>query len=196
MKRLRCVALVTIYVLSTGCVTVQQAPEPVKEEILVRVWTSTCEPQTGCVPSSRRRQGALIAMDSSSLTLLAWREPDPAVTLSIRSVDRIDLYRGKVPSAKAAARRGFVGALVGAAGGAALGAVLGGLVGDPGRGAAEGAALGGTAGLVGGVYAGIFEGDDHWEAVPVMSLYTLYCLTNEKADCKSGEEVLVASHTS
>lgn len=175
----------TIALLATGCATMQQAPGYVKEELLVRAWVSTCQLEAGCAVSgpARRYQGAVVHMDEDSLTLLAWRERDPAVTLPIRSIARLQLYRGKVPSLAAAARLGAQGAIRGAVGGAVLGGVIGAFYGDAGESAAEWAVIGGTAGALGGVYEGIFEGDDHWEAVPVRSLYTLYCLTNEKADC-------------
>lgn len=177
----------TIAVLGSGCATMQQAPEYMKEELLVRAWVSTCELEVGCKASgkSRRYQGALIHMDADSLTLLAWREPDPAVTLPVGSLERLQLYRGRVPSLKAALRQGAVGALAGAVGGALIGAVTGSFYGDVGEGAAEGAATGAAVGFSAGLYSGIFEGDDHWETVPQKSLYTLYCLTNEKADCKA-----------
>jgi len=179
------VALTTLVV--AGCATMQQAPEWAKEyELLVRVWTTSCPPETTCAASGqeRRIQGAVLAMDSVGLTLLAWRESDPAVTLPLSTVTRIHLYRGLVPSAEAALQEGLKGAVRGAVAGAILGAVAGGVFeGDAGETAGDWAAVGATAGGLGGIYTGIFEGVDHWESIPRESLYSLYCLTNDKADC-------------
>jgi hypothetical protein len=166
----------------------QQAPEWTKEyELLVRVWTTSCPTEATCASSGqeRRVQGAVLAMDSISLTLLAWREPDPMLTLPLSTVTRTHLYRGLVPSAEAALQEGLKGAVRGAVAGAILGAVWGGVFeGDAGETAGDLAAVGATAGALGGIYTGIFEGVDHWEAIPLNSLYSLYCLTDDKADCR------------
>ncbi len=186
MSHKKGIALSTFVLLTAGCATIQHAPESVKSELLVRVWVSTCPPQVACVLSEggRRYQGALLALEPDSLTLYAWQEPDPAVTLPIGSVGQIQLYRGRKPSVESAVRRGLLGAALGAVGGAIVGAPFG----EAGELAWGGASIG----LVGGVYSGIFEGDDHWEAVSLTSLRTLYCLTNEKANCRP-EHDLVAS---
>jgi hypothetical protein len=165
----------------------QQAPESVKEyELLVRVWTADCATGSGCASAGQggRVQGAVLVMDSVSLTLLAWREPDPMVTLPLSTVTRIHLYRGLVPSAEAALKEGVKGAAKGAVLGAILGAVGGAVFeGDAGEAAGDWAAFGATAGALGGIYTGIFEGVDHWETIPMKSLYSLYCLTDDRADC-------------
>jgi hypothetical protein len=151
----------------------QQAPESVKEyELLVRVWTADCATGSGCASAGQggRVQGAVLVMDSVSLTLLAWREPDPMVTLPLSTVTRIHLYRGLVPSAEAALKEGVKGAAKGAVLGAILGAVGGAVFeGDAGEAAGDWAAFGATA--------------DHWETIPMKSLYSLYCLTDDRADC-------------
>ena len=191
MSRNKGIAVSTFVLLTGGCATMQHAPESVKSELLVRVWVSACPPQVACVLSQggRRYQGALLALEQDSLTLLAWQEPDPAMTLPVGSVDQIQLYRGRKPSVESAVRRGLLGAVVGAAGGAVWGAIAPfGEVGDVAR-------AGAATGLVVGVYSGIFEGDDHWEAVSLRSLRTLYCLTNARADCDPAPDMVATAST-
>jgi len=189
MSRKKGIAVSTFVLLTGGCATMQHAPEPVKSELLVRVWVSTCPPQFACALSEggRRYQGALLALEPDGLTLFAWQEPDPAVTLPIGSVEQIQLYRGRAPSVESAVRRGLLGAGLGAVGGAILGAPFG----EAGDLAWGGASIG----LVGGVYSGIFEGDDHWEAVSLRSLRALYCLTNARADCDPAPDLVATAST-
>ena len=195
MKRQRSVVLGTIALFTTGCATMQQAPESVKEKLLVRVWVSTCPPAATCADWSpeRRYQGALLHMDADQMTLLAWKEADPTLTIPLALVTELHLYRGRKASAEAAvgeaAKKGAFGAVAGAVLGAVAGAVFGGGVAE---GAGSGAVSGAAWGAAAGAYEGIFAGVDHWEAVPVKSLYTLYCLTNEKADCIAEQEVMAA----
>lgn len=199
MSRNKGIAVSTFVLLTAGCATMQHAPESVRSELLVRVWVSTCPPKVACVLSEggRRYQGALLALEPDSLTLLAWQEPDPAMTLPVGSVDQIQLYRGRRPSAKSAVRRGLLGAVVGAAAGAVGGAVVGAIspFDEAGDLAATGAAVGAVTGLVGGVYSGIFEGDDHWEAVSLRSLRTLHCLSNARADCHRNQDRVATAST-
>lgn len=189
----RTLVLLTAGWLSAGCVTLQHAPKSVQEEkLLVRVWVGACPAQVDCLLSRDRRryQGALLALERDTLTLLAWQKPDPIVALPIDSVAQIRLYRGRRPSVKSAVRQGLLGAAVGAVGGATWGAIAGAPFGEAGELAAWGAAGGAATGLVGGVYVGIFEGDEHWEAVSLASLRTLYCLTNEKANCRPERDLV------
>jgi hypothetical protein len=200
-------ALAAATILCAGCITVQHAPESMqKEQLLVRVWVDPCsaealrdrtpESDRDCATDAdgRRIQGAVIAFHESALTLLAWQESDPAVTISTASVLSVQLYRGRVPSAKAALEKAAIGALMGAALGAASGAIIGGM--DPwldaGDAALQGMAAGAGIGAVSGALAGIFEGDDHWEKLPLASLRTLYCHTNERARCSESEGNLAA----
>ena len=42
-------------------------------------------------------------------------------------------------------------------------------------------------------FVGIFEGEEHWEQVSQRSLRTLFCLTNEKANCGPDQDLATGS---
>lgn len=173
----RVVAVLTVLVLlSSGCVMVQHAPKATERELWVRFQVS-----------HQTHKGALLALDRDSLSVVAWNEPDAAVTVPISAVSALELYRGRNPSAKAALKGAAVGAVLGAAGGGITGLITGAVSGDPGRGLAEGAAVGAGTGLVAGAIAGILEGEDDWQSIEIESLRAIFCGLKNAPSCRLGE---------
>ncbi len=166
--------------VASACVAPPQQPVPA-EGLRVRV-TVSCPAARACTssPNGGTYEGSLILVDSDTLILYA-KNRRARVTLSVFSISKLEVYRGRKGSAAAAAKGAVVGAFGGAVIGALLGgtteAILGGLDGDRevAEKAAEGAGVGAVIGGIGGAVAGATSGEVVWEEVTVEQLRQELC---------------------
>ncbi len=181
MIRLRYTVPAATALVASACVAPPQQPVPA-EGLRVRV-TVGCPAARACTssPNGGRYEGSLILVDSDTLILYA-KNRRARVTLSVFSISKLEVYRGRKGSAAAAAK----GAVVGAVGGAMIGAVFGGTTEaifggmfdgkrEVGEKAAEGAAVGAVIGGIGGAVAGATSGEVVWEEVTVEQLRQELC---------------------
>ena len=172
-----------------GCASLEHYPRST-EDLWVRVSVAVCSTQTSCAgaPNLGQHKGVLLAVYPDSLVLLAWDEREAAITIPVRMISTVELYRGTRPSAGAALKGAAAGAILGGLVGGAGGLLTGAILGKTGEGVHEGVAAGAGTGLAVGMLKGIFEGDENWEEISVAGLRRLFCLRERSPACRQAEQ--------
>ncbi len=173
----RSLPLVAAAFLASGCVVTNPSP-PAPAGTVVRVSEYPTPPAPTELP--RVFQGTLIYLDADTLLLhdsQSWKH----VAVPVTRIAKLEVWRGRRPTAGSVAKGVGIGALTGALAGALAGAaaeaIFGGLDGDhdigeaAARGGVEGAIQGGIAGGV----VGAAIGSTVWQEVTVLQLRQELC---------------------
>ena len=190
MRATRHLTLVMLAITLAGCGLNETERRPAPQGIRLRVTAAVCRAgnescETGV---DRRFEAQLIVVDPEVLVVYDVSRK-VRKTLPIRSVSRLEIFRGYDPSLEAALRNGARDAAIGMVAGAALGLVAGGIFDvfgfhvDKGEAVRAGAAQGAVSGLVHGVAQGATIGDAVWEQISVRQL------RDELCHCRAGETV-------
>jgi hypothetical protein len=169
--------LVTIGLATSGCVVAN--PNPPADPLRVQVRVTVCFDNPVCADIPYVHAGTLIFLEADTL-LMYDGDRLGRMAIPVAQIAKLEVYRGRKPSAAGAAKGAGLGAafgaLVGAAAAGASAAIFGGIADvDVGEMAARGAIQGAVGGALTGAAVGASVGSPVWQEVSVRQLREELC---------------------
>jgi hypothetical protein len=167
----------TIALAGSGCIVANPSPAP--DPLSVQVRVTLCADNPACTTPARVHTGTLIYLEADTLLMYA-EDRLGRLPIAVAHIAKLEVGRGRKPSAEGAMKGAGIGALLGTLAGAAAGvagvAAFGGFAGiDAGEIVARSAVEGAVGGAVTGAAIGAGVGTPVWREVGVKQLREELC---------------------
>jgi hypothetical protein len=179
------ILLVATTTLAIGACGVRPSGPPAPTGVKLRITHRYCVATQRCdTPAQVAHEGELIFASFDTVAVYSLKD-QREYAVPVGEISRLEVFRGRRGSAKAAAKGLAKGAILGALGGAVIGAssaAAGAVMGssqDAGEQIAAGAAGGAVIGAAAGAVDGVTNGDRVWQEITIRRLLQDLCRCQE-----------------